>query len=136
MPRRQMPSSGDMRGAPPCLGNHLTRYEKPELDPNTGEPDAFAARLGAGRHVMVAGQLPALHAPAVVDNRQRRASSVGQHADAARTRVERVRDHFGEDRLFKGAPHIRRLDAGSVEGTTSALQYRAEIISVFPGVLS
>ena len=88
--------------AAPRFGNDLARHEKAKLDPNAGESDAFAAPLRACRHIVVACQLSALHASAVVDDRQCRIDCVGQEANAGRTRVKRIRDHFGEDRLFEG----------------------------------
>ena len=88
--------------AAPRFGNDLARHEKAKLDPDAGESDAFAAPLRACRHIVVACQLSALHASAVVDDRQCRIDCVGQEANAGRTRVERIRDHFGEDRLFEG----------------------------------
>ena len=48
-------------------------------------------------------QLSSLHPAAIVNDRQRRVSGVGEKTDARRAGVERVRDGFGEDRLFKGA---------------------------------
>ena len=123
-----------MRGAAPRLGNDLARYEQPELNANTSEPDAFAASLGAGRDVVVADQFPPLHAPAVVDDRQRRTSSVSRHADPARTRIESVRDNFSEDRLFEGAgvgisqifEQMLEVDSGFAHtGILSPLRHRA-----------
>ena len=89
------------RGAP-RFGNDLARHEKTELDPHAGESDAFPALLRACRNIVVACQLPPLHASAIVDDRQCRTDCVGQEANAGRTRVKRIRDHFGEDRLFEG----------------------------------
>ena len=48
-------------------------------------------------------QFPALHAAAVIDDRQRRVEGVGQETNVARTGVECIGDDLGEDRLFKGA---------------------------------
>jgi hypothetical protein len=91
-----------MRRPPPRFGNDLARHEKAKLDPHAGESDAFAALFRAGRNVVVACQLSALHASAIVDDRQCRIDGVGQEVNAGRARVKRIRDHFGEDRLFEG----------------------------------
>ena len=56
MTRREMPSGRDMRRAAPRFGDHLARHEQAELDAHAGEPDPFAARLGARRDVVVSGQ--------------------------------------------------------------------------------
>jgi len=98
-----VPSSRDVCRTAPRLGNDLTRHEKSKLDADTGEPDTFAAPLRARRDVVVACEVSALHAAAVINDRQRRDGRVGQEANASRTGVERVRDDLGEDRLFKGA---------------------------------
>ena len=103
MTRCQMPPRGDVRGAAPGFGDHLARYEQPELDPDTRESDSLPARLGARRHVVVPRQVLPLHPPPIVHDRQRRVSRVGDKADARRAGVERVRHGFGQDRLFKRA---------------------------------
>jgi hypothetical protein len=115
MPRREMPSRRDRRGPPPGLGDHVGRDEESELDPDAREPDAFAASLAARGHVVVSGQLPPLHAAAIVDDRQGRFRGIGEQADAGRARVERVGHDFGEDRLLERAGVGRRagLRAGA-----------------------
>jgi hypothetical protein len=87
---------------PPRFGNDLARHEKTQFDPDTGESDAFAAPFRACRNVVVACQLSALHASAIVDDRQCRIACVGQEANAGRTGVKRIRDHLSEDRFFEG----------------------------------
>jgi len=47
------------------VGEDLLGDEETELDADADEPDALVARLGAGHHVVVPGQLAALHAGAV-----------------------------------------------------------------------
>jgi hypothetical protein len=101
VPRRQVPSGGHRCRAAPGFGNHLARHEQAKLDPDAGESDAVAALLRACRNIVVACQLSALHAPAIVDDRQCRSDCIGQQANAGRTRVKCIRDHFGEDRFFE-----------------------------------
>jgi hypothetical protein len=99
-----------MRRPAPGFGNDLARHEKAKLDPNAGEADAFTALFRAGRNIVIAGQLSALHASAIVDDRQGRIDGVGQEANAGRARVKRIRDYFGKDRLFErpgvGIPQV------------------------------
>ena len=124
MPRRQVPPRRDVRGAAPRFGDDLARDEQPELDPDAGKPDALAARLRARRHVVIPRQLPPLHPPPIVHDRERRVGRVGLEPDARRAGVERVGDDLGQDRLFERAgvgvaqvfEQMLEVDAGFAHG--------------------
>ena len=66
-----------------------------------GKGDALAALLRARRDVVVLGEFAALHAAPVIDNGQRAIGLVRQEVDARGTRVERIGDDLGKDRLFE-----------------------------------
>jgi len=80
-----MPPRGNVRGAAPGLGDHLARYQQPELDAHARKADSFPARFGARRYVVVSRQLPPLHSAPVVDDGQRRVSRIGEEPDASRS---------------------------------------------------
>ena len=101
MTRGQVPPRRDVRCTPPGFRNHLAGDEQSELDPDAGEPDPFAALLGARRNVVIARQFPPLHPSAIVHDRQRRRAGVGQQMNARRTRVECVGHNLGEDGLLE-----------------------------------
>src|SRR5207245_1890584 len=58
--------------APSCLGDDLRADQESDLDADSGETDAGAARLGAGRDVVVARQLASAHTGAIVHGGERR----------------------------------------------------------------
>ena len=70
--RRQVPRGRDVRRAAPRLGHDLARDQQAQLDADAGKADALAARLRAGRDVVVTRQVAPLHPAPVVDDRQRR----------------------------------------------------------------
>src|SRR5438876_10177367 len=84
--------------APSCLGDDLRADQESDLDADSGEADAGAARLGAGRDVVVARQLASAHTGAIVHDGERRRGGVGGDGDGGRTRVELVRYDLGEGR--------------------------------------
>ena len=85
------------------LGQHLLGGQQAELDADTREADALAAHLGAGRDVVVSGQLAPPHADAVVDDDQQGIAAVGADGDPRGARVERIGDDLREDRLLQAA---------------------------------
>ena len=119
-----MPSRRDMRRTAPRFGDHLARHEQSKLDADTSKPDARATRLTAGSDVMGPRQFAPLHPAPIVDDRERCLSRIGQQADARCSRVERIRDDFGEDRLLERSgvrvPQIfekmLEVDAGFAHG--------------------
>ena len=69
--------------------------------PDARKPDPLTARLGAGGHVVISGQLPALHPAAIVDHRERRLGCVDHQENPAGPGVQRVGEDFGQDRFFE-----------------------------------
>ena len=100
--RGEVPAGGHVDAPAARLGEHGLRHQQAELDPHAGEADALAAGLGAGREIVVAGQLAPAHAAAVVHHHDRLLRGVGEDVDARRARVERVRHDLREDRLLDG----------------------------------
>jgi hypothetical protein len=102
--------------AAPGLGDDLAAHQERELDAHAREADSLAASLRTGREVVVAGQLAAAHAEAVVYQREGGGGWIGQDRDRARARIEGIRDDFGEDRL------VRRAGVGIAEVLEEAQQ--------------
>jgi hypothetical protein len=89
--------------APARFGDDLLRDQETELDPDSGEADPLAAGLRRGRDVVVAGELAAPHALAIVDDGQRGGGRVRREGDPPSPGVERIGHDLGEDRLLDGA---------------------------------
>jgi hypothetical protein len=109
------------------LREHGFGHQQAQLDPDAGEPDPLAARLAAGREVVVARELAPAHAGAVVDHDQRLLGRVGQHADARAARVERVRHDLGEDLL------LDRVGIGVAQVLEQVVQVDARLAHALPG---
>ncbi len=90
-----------MRLAATCLSQHLFAREQAQLDADAREPDALAAGFPARCEVMVASQLAARHAGAVVHDAQRPPAGIGREHDRRRAGVERVRHDLARDRLLE-----------------------------------
>jgi hypothetical protein len=103
VPRRQVPRRRDVRLAAARFGQDFVGDEQPELDTDAGKADALAARLGAGRHVVVPSQVASLHPPPVVHHRKRGVGGARVEADARRAGVERVGGDLGQNRFFERA---------------------------------
>ena len=87
----------------PGFGQHFLADEQSELDPHPGKSDALSSALRAGGEVVIAGQLPPLHAGAVVRHRERGLSGIRIYQNSACPGIERVGHDFGEDRLLDRA---------------------------------
>ena len=74
---------------------------RPSLIPTPAKPMP-SPRFSACSDVVIPGQLPALHAAAIVDDGHRRGCGIRQETDAGGSRVERVGDDFREDRFLEG----------------------------------
>src|SRR5439155_27359460 len=123
--------------APARLGQHLVADQEPELDPDAGEADALASRLGAGGDVVVTGQLAPPHSGAVADHREGGLGGVGPDHDVAGPRVERVGDDLGDDGLFEGAgigvtqilEEMKQVDAGFAHRRPATLRYSPDALA-------
>ena len=100
VPRREAPAGRHVHGGASCLGENGLRDEQAELDPDPGEADALPARLGARRQVVVAREVAPAHPAPVVDEHHGARGRVREDAHVRRSRVERVRDDLGQDRLL------------------------------------
>ena len=87
---REPPLARHVALPPARLRDHALGEQQSELDPDSGETDPFAARLGAGRDVVIAAQIGPLHARTVVDDEQRRARGIGAELNAAGPRIEAI----------------------------------------------
>ena len=101
MPRRQVPSRGDVCCAAPRLRENFAGHQKPKLDSDASESDAFAAFLCGCGNIVEACQFSALHSAPIVDDGQARVGRVRKEANAGGIGVERVRNYLGQDRLFE-----------------------------------
>lgn len=85
------------------FGHDLVADQEAELDADPREADPLPASFGAGCDVVVARQLAALHAGAVVDRRERAVFSVAFKADLGGAGVQSIGHDLGENRFLERA---------------------------------
>ena len=83
------------------LGEHFGRDQKAQFYADAGKTDALAAGFTARRDVVIARQLAALHAGAVVDGDEGSSARVRFERYHGGAGIERVRHHFRKDCLLK-----------------------------------
>jgi len=71
-----MPARGHVALAAPGFGDDLLARKQRQLDADPGEADALPPRLGRGGEIVIAAQIPARHARAIVQDRQRRSRGI------------------------------------------------------------
>ena len=101
--RGEVPGCGRVVAAASRLRQHLLGNQQPDLDSHACEPDALAAHLRGGRHVMVPGEVASPHAGAIIHDGERALSRVGDEREARRARVAGIGDDLGQDRFLGGA---------------------------------
>jgi hypothetical protein len=88
MARRQVPSRGNVRFSTPGLSDHFFADKQAQLDADAGEPDPMPAHFCAGRNVMIAPHLLALHARAVIYGGESALLRIGCDDDAIRAGIQ------------------------------------------------
>ena len=124
MPGRESPRRGNVGLAPPGFGHHLLAREQAELDADAREADAAASGFGARAEVVIAAQLAATHAAAVIHDVERGRAGIGDEPDYCRSGIEGVGDDLGEDGLLERArvciaqvfEEVEQVDAGFAHG--------------------
>jgi hypothetical protein len=87
----------------PGLGHDLLAREQRQLDADSRESDALPARLRGGGKIVIAAQVPARHARAVVHDRQAGGRGIRRDLYQVGAGVQRIGEYFGEDGLLDGA---------------------------------
>ena len=83
------------------LRDHVFTHEQAQLDADTGKPDALPSHFRAGRDVMIAPHLCALHAGAVIHGGEGALRGISRHHNPAGAGVQRVGDDLRENGFFE-----------------------------------
>src|SRR6266545_2954989 len=128
MPGREPPRRGHVRLASPGFGHDLHAGEEAELDADAREADAAPPDLGARAEIVIAAQLPATHAPAVVHDIEPGRAGVAGQADFGRSGIEGIRDDLGQDSFLERTrvcvaqvlEEVEQVNAGFAHGKLPA----------------